>query len=263
MNQKAFLLPVILLLCFIGQAVSAQVVRKPIPDKLVVLTFDDAVKSHYTFVAPLLKKYGFGATFYVCEFPKPAFSDTSLYMSWPQIQELSKMGFEIGNHTWHHAHVSKLDKAGLEKELTYIEQKCDSLQIPKPVTFAYPGYDTRASANSTLQSLGYQLARIGGTRVYDPNTDHPFYIPSFSTAVVDKQIILDAIQQARDGKIVVLTVHGVPDEAHNWVTTAPALFEEFLKYLHDHEYTVIAMKDLLPYIDLQKAMQLPVPVRKL
>ena len=29
---------------------------KPIPDHLVVLTFDDAVSSHATFVAPLLKK---------------------------------------------------------------------------------------------------------------------------------------------------------------------------------------------------------------
>ena len=34
-----------------------------VPDKLVVLTFDDAVKSHLAFVAPLLKELGFGATF--------------------------------------------------------------------------------------------------------------------------------------------------------------------------------------------------------
>jgi peptidoglycan/xylan/chitin deacetylase (PgdA/CDA1 family) len=31
----------------------------------IVLTFDDSVASHATFVAPLLKKYGFGATFFV------------------------------------------------------------------------------------------------------------------------------------------------------------------------------------------------------
>jgi len=36
-----------------------------IPDKLIVLTFDDAVKSHRTFVAPLLKELGFGATFFI------------------------------------------------------------------------------------------------------------------------------------------------------------------------------------------------------
>ena len=33
----------------------------------IVLTFDDLVASHATFVAPLLKKYGFGATFFITE----------------------------------------------------------------------------------------------------------------------------------------------------------------------------------------------------
>ena len=43
--------------------------RKPLKGPLVVLTFDDATQSRRLIVAPLLKKYGFGATFYVCEFP--------------------------------------------------------------------------------------------------------------------------------------------------------------------------------------------------
>ena len=38
-----------------------------VPDKIVVLTFDDSVASHATFVAPLLKKHGFGATFFITE----------------------------------------------------------------------------------------------------------------------------------------------------------------------------------------------------
>lgn len=42
-------------------------VLEPIPDKLVVLTFDDSKASHYTVVRPLLKKYGFGATFFITE----------------------------------------------------------------------------------------------------------------------------------------------------------------------------------------------------
>jgi hypothetical protein len=36
---------------------SKQIIRKPVPDKLVVFTFDDGVVSHATFVAPLSKKY--------------------------------------------------------------------------------------------------------------------------------------------------------------------------------------------------------------
>ena len=38
-----------------------------VPDKLVVLTFDDSVASHYSVVRPLLKQYGFSATFFITE----------------------------------------------------------------------------------------------------------------------------------------------------------------------------------------------------
>ena len=38
-----------------------------IPDRLVVLTFDDGNKSDATYVAPLLKRCGFGATFFITE----------------------------------------------------------------------------------------------------------------------------------------------------------------------------------------------------
>ena len=67
------------------------ILKKHIPDHLVVLTFDDATASQYSVVAPLLQKFGFGATFFICEFP-PNFSDTSKYMNWRQIHELDRMG---------------------------------------------------------------------------------------------------------------------------------------------------------------------------
>jgi len=108
----------------------------PVPDKLVVLTFDDAVRSHYTTVAPLLEHYGFGATFFVTEFPQPPFSDTTLYMTWPQMGELSRRGFEVANHTWKHSHVDRVDRARLVEEVRYIETKLASLGAPKPISFA-------------------------------------------------------------------------------------------------------------------------------
>lgn len=39
------------------------ILKKQIPERLVVLTFDDATASQYSVVAPLLKKYGFGQLF--------------------------------------------------------------------------------------------------------------------------------------------------------------------------------------------------------
>ena len=38
-----------------------------VPDKLIVLTFDDSSASHYAVARPVLKRYGFGATFFVTE----------------------------------------------------------------------------------------------------------------------------------------------------------------------------------------------------
>jgi peptidoglycan/xylan/chitin deacetylase (PgdA/CDA1 family) len=78
---------------------------EPIPDEHIVLTFDDASKSHSTVVAPLLKRCKFGATFFVTEgFDFP--TNKRDYMSWDEIAQLHKDGFEIGNHTRDHMAVT-------------------------------------------------------------------------------------------------------------------------------------------------------------
>ena len=52
----------------LAEAESKGILRKPIPDKLVVLTFDDGPVSGYTVVAPILRSFGFNGSFYVCDF---------------------------------------------------------------------------------------------------------------------------------------------------------------------------------------------------
>lgn len=249
-------MPTLLIILALGIAALAQnatgVLRRPIPDHLVVLSFDDAVSSDYHFIAPLLKKYHFGATFFVCEFPD--FADKTKYMSWTQIQELGRMGFEIGNHTHQHRHVTQVDAAGFADQLAYIEDKVQSLGLPRPVSFAYPAYVSNAMAVRVLARRGYEFARVGGGRPYRPEVDSPLLIPSYSTSADHPEKVYAALRQARNGQIVVLTVHGVPDVAHPWVTTPPALFKQYLAWLHGHHYTVIAMRDLAKYIDPARAL---------
>lgn len=244
------------ILCIMSVVSTAaqKIIRKPIPDKLVVLTFDDAPVTHFTYVAPLLKQYGFGATFFVCEF-QPNFKDTTKYMTWQQMQQLGKMGFEVANHTHTHAHVDRLTKEDVVAQIKYIEDKCDSLKLGKPQTFAYPGYGLDAKTLEVLQERHYTFARAGGSRPYDPLTDHPYLIPSWATNDKNKEEIMNALQLAKDGKVVVLTIHGVPDYEHPWVTTPPELFKEYLQFLHDHQYTVISLKDLGNYINVKKALK--------
>ncbi|HEX7979629.1 MAG TPA: polysaccharide deacetylase family protein [Gemmatimonadaceae bacterium] len=234
--------------CHAAQQASTSRVAPRVPDKLVVLTFDDAVRSHYTTVAPLLERYGFGATFFVTEFPQPPFSDTTLYMTWPQMGDLSRRGFEVANHTWKHSHVDRIDRARLVEEVRYIEQKLASLGAPRPISFAYPAYTTTPDAARTLRELGYVFARTGGNRAYDPVHDDPMLVPSWTTGEKNREEILRAFSEARDGRIVVLTIHGVPDTAHPWVNTPVPLFEEYLRFLHDNGYKVVALRDVARYL---------------
>ena len=106
--------------------------QQRVPERLVVLTFDDGPASHATFVAPLLKKYGFGATFFVCEFP-PNFADKTLYMTWEQMASLHQMGFEVGNHTIAHRSVTRETPEEFARDLEALETRASTFGIPKMV----------------------------------------------------------------------------------------------------------------------------------
>lgn len=250
----------ILLLLLVALASSgfSGMLKKSIPDRLIVLTFDDATASQYSVVAPLLKEFGFGGTFFICEFP-PNFADTSKYMNWRQIRELDRMGFEIANHTRNHPAIGKLTDEKILEQLSYIEMKCDSMGISKPTTFAYPGYSLSLPVLKLLQEKGYQFARAGGSRAYDSLNDHPLLVPSWAMNDENKPLMMEAFGEANSSKIVVLTIHGVPDAEHPWVNTSPELFREYLQYLSENHFKVIALRDLKKYVDVKKAMKTIVP----
>src|SRR5262249_44584759 len=107
-------------------------VLEPIPDRLVVLTFDDSCKSHYTVARPVLKKYGFSATFFITE----GFdfkTNKRDYMSWEEIAQLHKDGFEIGNHTRDHKPVTDKTVKELPEQVRTLAEQCKKHGIPAPV----------------------------------------------------------------------------------------------------------------------------------
>jgi peptidoglycan/xylan/chitin deacetylase (PgdA/CDA1 family) len=219
------------------------------PDKLVVLTFDDSVASHATFVGPLLKKLGFGATFFITEGFDFATNKTQ-YMTWEQIKGLHNAGFEIGNHTRHHQRVDGQTAAQIEADVEYIEQQCAAHLIPRPTSFCYPSYASSPVAVQVLRGRGYRFARAGGGQIFDPAKDEPLLMPQAfdSKPGVKFEEFVAAVAQARDGKIAVLTFHGVPDRQHPWVNTEPALFEKYLAHLKEQGCTVIAVRDMAKYL---------------
>jgi peptidoglycan/xylan/chitin deacetylase (PgdA/CDA1 family) len=211
-------------------------------------------------VRPILKKYGFGATFFVTEGFDFATNKTD-YMTWEEIAALHADGFEIGNHTRDHFGVKQGNVDQLTEQIRAIADRCRERKIPPPVSFAWPGNGFEKAALPVLEASGILLARRGGPPEYpykegrgfgyEPGLDHPLLIPSAGDARPDWTIenFKAAIEQARRGRIAVLQFHGVPDRAHPWVHTPPERFELYMKHLAENGYKVIAMRDLLKYVD--------------
>ncbi len=234
--------------------------RKPIPDRLVILTFDDSAKSHYTIARPLLKEYGFGATFFITE----GFDfreNKKDYMTWEEIRELHQDGFEIGNHTRDHLGITDKTVDRLAEQLDGIAMQCEAHGIPAPVTFAWPGNAMTPAAFDILKQHGIQFARRGGAPEYpyeegrgfafEPGSDHPLMLPSAGDARPKWTLhdFIRAAEQARDGHIAILQFHGVPDTAHDWVSSNEQNLEAYLKYLKLENYRVIALRDLGEYVN--------------
>ena len=241
-------------------AVLPLVAAKGIPDKIVVLTFDDSIKSHHSVVAPILKRHGFGATFFITEGFEFK-TDKKNYMTWEEIASLHQDGFEIGNHTRDHMGVSEGNLSRLEEQVTAINLRCEQYGIPRTTSFAYPGNAIADGAMDELKRLGFTFARRGGAPehayehgkgfAYEPGLDHPLLIPSAGDARPHWTLenFKAAVHQAQLGKIAVIQFHGVPDRAHAWVHTPRERFEEYMEYLADNDYTVIALRDLSRFVD--------------
>lgn len=230
-------------------------------ERIVVLTFDDSSKSHFTVARPLLLKYKFGATFFITEGWDFA-SNKKDYMSWEEIQQLDRDGFEIGNHTRDHMAITDATFEKLDEQLKGIEDRCLEYGIPKPVSFAWPGNARTEKAFPTLRAHGIRFARRGGEPEfpYEGGRGVPFEVgkhdlfllPSAGDARPNWELenFIQAVEQATEDKVAILQFHGVPDTAHSWVSSSTDKFEAYLRYLAMKEFTVISLRDLGKYVDV-------------
>ena len=84
------------------------------PSRAVVMTFDDGDISNYRLALPMLREFGFKATFFVTV----GFIGHPGTMNWQQIRALHEAGMEIGSHTLTHRPPSTLTASELRYELS-------------------------------------------------------------------------------------------------------------------------------------------------
>lgn len=153
-----------------GTITSGQLLRIIIPNKSVMLTFDDGRKSHYE-AASLLHKRGMVGVFYI----NSAAIGTPEHLSRAQIVEMSRMGMEIGSHTVTHPDLRRLPRARLLVELATSKKELQRI-IDQPVnSLAYPSGAYDQGVISAVIRSGYTSARTTERGLF--NGHDPFRIP--------------------------------------------------------------------------------------
>ena len=214
------------------------------PGKKVILTFDDACKSHLHTVVPILKHYGFGATFFISIPPRWYQEFPEEFLSGEEIAQIYRHGFEIGNHTMNHPGLQEKSDDQCREELSLLNNFLHQHGIPQPVSFAYPGGPYAANAAAILPEFGLRFARTTEHALWELDKTDPLRIPCF--AITDKDAdyfyrAMKLLENSGENSAAVILYHGVPDTAHPWCSTSFELFEKQMKFLRDGEYSVMSM----------------------
>lgn len=139
--------------------------RRPLPDRVVAITIDDAYRSVYQNAYPLLRARGWPFTVFV----STGAVDQRLpdFMTWDELREMQRHGASFGNHTVDHAHLAfrlkgETDLAWADRVRRDILDAQARLQAElgadtnaAPRLFAYPYGEYDRDLAELVTGLGY------------------------------------------------------------------------------------------------------------
>jgi peptidoglycan/xylan/chitin deacetylase (PgdA/CDA1 family) len=107
----------------------------------VCITFDDGCETDLIAAAPVLREFGFSATFYLTA----GFLGTPGYLNADQVRDLDARGFQIGCHSMTHPYLSDLQEPELKREIVDSKLKIEEILGHTIEHFSCPGgrYDRR------------------------------------------------------------------------------------------------------------------------
>jgi peptidoglycan/xylan/chitin deacetylase (PgdA/CDA1 family) len=111
------------------------------PERCVCITFDDGCETDLIAAIPVLRDFGFHATFYLTA----GFLGTPGYLSLDQVRQLDAAGFEIGCHSMTHPYLSDLAEPEMRREILDAKLRIEQI-VGHPIEhFSLPGgrYDSR------------------------------------------------------------------------------------------------------------------------
>jgi peptidoglycan/xylan/chitin deacetylase (PgdA/CDA1 family) len=128
----------------------------PLPEKTVVLTFDDGYQDAYESAFPILQKYGFVGTFFIIT-DRITYGDPN-YATWEQVIEMHQAGMDIQSHTRTHPDLRGLTEAQLLWQIRGSKEAIEARMDQEVRFFCYPSGKYDANAIQALQQYGYWAA---------------------------------------------------------------------------------------------------------
>jgi|RhiMetdeSRZDD1v2_1073273.scaffolds.fasta_scaffold02810_23 peptidoglycan/xylan/chitin deacetylase (PgdA/CDA1 family) len=132
-----------------------------LPEKPIIISFDDTHEEHFSIAAPILERFGFKGVFFTMTVPigKPH------YMTAEQIKQLSNKGHVIAGHTWNHPDIRKCAAKDWEVQITKPKQKLEQITGKPILYFAYPFGAWNYAAITELKKRNIKAAfQLSGKR---------------------------------------------------------------------------------------------------
>ncbi len=112
---------------------------EPLPEKAVIVSFDDGFKTVYENAAPIMKKYGIQGNVYL---PTAYIGKKPQFMDWEMVKSLEG-DFEFQAHTHNHVDIRTLNEEGMRLEILQSDElfKEKLGYMPKAFCMPFGTYD--------------------------------------------------------------------------------------------------------------------------
>lgn len=155
--------------------------NKPIPQKSILITFDDGYMDNYINAFPILKELDMKATIFVIANG----IDDGYYMSREQLKEMSDYGIDIESHTFSHGHLDTMSYDEQLQELKSSKEILEGITGKTVLSIAYPFGDYNEDSINAAREAGYYLC-FTTNRGFADRDDNPLsldriYVSSYYT----------------------------------------------------------------------------------